>query len=752
MKYLKYCIYLLLTTMLTAACSDDYSEESGYKPSAQPCYLYVGQTNFSFPSYEAAGSDFNVMSSDMPWKFEGQDSWINLSPVSGNTDADVRLTVTENMSTDNGRTSIFKFVSTDEDFGFVTNMSVSQPAAEPYIRLSNRHVYLSASMATVTIDVEANVEWTVSENLMWVDAERNGSKLEITVYDNRNDIYGRNGRVYVSGGGVSVDIIVEQAAPNITCETSYIEVENTPSTVELKIKSDVWAWPRTSDSWIEVTPESGGGPGEFVLTVNIAANDNVDERTGYVYITSGPDSNIVIPVRQKGVYINTDVTSLSFAAKGESLSVNVSSNTSWKVTSCPDWITASPASGTGDARLTLTAADNPYTASRSGYVHLEQEGLNLDVTISVSQGGKTFEVNTEVLEFSDAAATKTVGIKTDGYWSAARSDDWIKLSPVSGTGDAELSVSVSENTYDDERIGLVTITMGDKTSEVAVRQTGKYFTVSDEVLQIGSTGGGVSISVATNDSWTAAFDGETAPDWLSLSATSGSGTAEITVTAADNPSVNSRSAALIVATPHGQSVRVIVSQAPRRLTVSASRVMLLSKGGTSVPVMVNTDGKYKIESEGDWFTVAAVEGGFTVTAGANPTDQNRTGNVIVSLTDLKEGSLKLIVPVVQTVSGATFLKTPYTPDSNWNFENGTLTLTLSGYGADEDWNQNVDAVLKVVMTGYTDDHNWNNTNYGAGTIGRTDFGEDKDHDKSHGTGGSVGRGDYGNDSDWNPQE
>lgn len=468
MKYLKYCIYLLLTTMLTAACSDDYSEESGYKPSVQPCYLYVGQTNFSFPSYEAAGSDFNVMSSDMPWKFEGQDSWINLSPVSGSTDADVRLTVTENMSIFNGRTSVFKFVSTDEDFGFVTNMSVSQPAAEPYITANASNLYFSPGASSQTVEVNSNLTWSVKSNDYWITAEKNGTNVVIKVDENATST-SRTGSVTVSGTTYvdystrtyRFNINVEQSWGNITSETSEIEVENTASTVEMAITADVSWNVTTASDWIEVTPADGPA-GTHVLTVNIAANDNVDERMGYIYVNfgSGSYSTISIPVRQKGVYINTDVTSLSFAAKGESLPVNVSSNTSWKVTSCPDWITASPASGTGDARLTLTAADNPYTASRSGYVHLEQEGLNLDVTISVSQGGKTFEVNTEVLEFSDAAATKTVGIKTDGYWSAERSDDWIKLSPVSGTGDAELSVSVSENTYDDERIGLVTITMG----------------------------------------------------------------------------------------------------------------------------------------------------------------------------------------------------------------------------------------------------------------------------------------------------
>lgn len=751
MKYLRYYTCLLLVTFLATACSDDFAEENGYMPATRPYYIYAERTYFSFGWAAASWERFRVSSIDTPWKFEGQAPWVSLSPVSGGDgDTYVTLTVSENKSVYDSRTSVFSLLSTDEAYGYNTSMSVSQPAAGPSIKVSQDELSFSAATATKTVEVEANVEWTATTSSSWVTLVRKGDKLEITVTENTG-YSSRSGYVYVTGGGVTSSIELNQTTGSVTSETTGIEVGNTPATVQLKINSET-AWSASaSDSWIEVTPESGKA-GDAVLTVNIAANDNVSDRTGYVYVSVGGYSKVSIPVRQKGLYIESDVTSLSFAATGEALLVNVSSNTSWTVASCPDWITPSPASGTGDGRLTLRAADNPYTTSRSGYVHLKQEGLSLDVAISVNQTGKTFEVNTDVLDFSDKAGTKTFNIKTDGSWSATTADGWITLSPVFGKGDAELSVSVGENTYDDERTGAVAITMGKETRNVAVRQVGKYFTVSDEALQIGSTGGSVSISVATNDRWTAAFDGGTTPDWLSLSAASGNGTAEITVTAADNPSVNSRSAALVVATPHGQSVRIVVSQAARRLSVAANRVMLLSKGGTSRLVEVDTDGKYKVEAQGGWFTVATAEGGFTVTAGPNTTGSNRTGSVLVSLTDLEEGTLQIVVPVVQTVSGATFLKVGYGTDTGWNFENGTLTLTLSGYGADEDWNAGTDAVFKVVRTGYTDDHNWNNTNYGAGTVGRTDFGADENHDKEHGKGGSVDREDYGGDSDWTPQE
>lgn len=735
--------------MLVVACSDDYSADNGYEPATRPYYLYAGSTYFSFYA-EASAETVYVESYETPWRFEGQASWVNLSPVSGNGDAYVVLSVAENRTVGESRTSVFNLHSTDENYGYMTEMSVSQAAASPSIVVDKDELYFTAAYSTQTIEVESNVDWSVSNSLYWVTLECKGTKLEVTVNENTGS-YGRSGSFYVNGNGISRRIYINQTTPSISSETKEIEVENTPSTVKLKMNSEVSWRATTSDSWIEVTPESNDG-GEYELTVNIAANDNVSERTGYVYLNIGGYPKVTIPVRQKGLYISADVTSLSFAAVGEDMPVNVSSNTSWAVASKPDWITPSPASGKGNARLTLRADANPYTTARSGYVHLKQEGVNLDVSIRVSQAGCKFDLGTEVLDFSDVAATKTVGIQTEGSWSAVTSDDWITLSPVSGTGNADLSVSVSENIYDDERTGKVAITMGDKTKDVTVHQTGKYFTVSDEVLQIGSTGGAVSISVSTNDNWTAAFDGETTPDWLSLSATSGNGTAEITVTASDNPSVNSRSAALIVATPHGQSVRVIVSQAARRLTVSANRVMLLSKGGTSAFIEVDTDGKYKVEADTDWFTVSTAEEGFTVTAGPNTTDNNRTGHVTVSLTDLEEGSLQLVIPVIQTVEGATFLKTGYGNDADWSFNNGTLTLIMTGFGADEDWNQGVDGVLRVVRTGYTDDHNWNNTNYGSGNIGRTDFGDDRNHDTDYGAGGNVDRDDYGNDSDWNPKE
>ena len=55
--------------------------------------------------------------------------------------------------------------------------------------------------------------------------------------------------------------------------------------------------------------------------------------------------------------LSVNPLSIEFPKAGKSQKVTVSSNVAWEVT-CPEWITCSPSSGTGNAEVTVTAAQN----------------------------------------------------------------------------------------------------------------------------------------------------------------------------------------------------------------------------------------------------------------------------------------------------------------------------------------------------------------------------------------------------------
>jgi mannan endo-1,4-beta-mannosidase len=78
-------------------------------------------------------------------------------------------------------------------------------------------------------------------------------------------------------------------------------------------------------------------------------------------------------------------TTLSFAAGAGNASVAVNSNVSWSVTDNANWLTVSPAAGSGNGNFTASATANTGTASRSAVITVS--GGSLSRTIQVTQSG-----------------------------------------------------------------------------------------------------------------------------------------------------------------------------------------------------------------------------------------------------------------------------------------------------------------------------------------------------------------------------
>ena len=722
----KHLIYIV-GTLLLMGCSEQYDENLGLSPTLKPRYISVTPTSLTYSSAKGSQS-LNVTSAQTPWKMENSITWLTLSPTSGEASSSVAADVTENVSGDEARTGIFYLKANVEDFNRETPISVTQSGATPVITLSKSEFDIPGTPTTETVTVSSNCSWSVSSSADWLVATQNKDEISLAAKSNESDDY-RTATVSVVHSGttnVTKNITVRQAPASISASTESLVFNNTASSVEVTITSEANWTATTSDSWIEIAPTSGTA-GSTTMKVSVSPNTSVNERTGYVIVSIGGIQRIQIPLRQRGIYIETNKTELAFKAAGGSLDLSVLSNTTWEVTSAPSWVTVSPTSGEGDGKVKVTAQENPNTANRSGVMHITQSGLNIDVAITVTQEGKSFDINTTVLNFNDKQETQTVQITTDGTWSARTDATWITLSPQSGTGNANLSVSVSENTSDDERTGEVIVTMGDRTANIAVVQKGKYFTVSNNLLTYTSKGGVLNVSITTNDKWTAKVQGNS--DWLKLSSTSGSGDIEVKVTAADNPSVKSRSDTIIFATTHDQSVRVVVRQDARYLRVDTRELLFYAKGGTSEAITITTDGKYTITCSDTWITVKESGSTFTVTTSENKTIDARTGHVTIALTDLKEGTLALTLTVTQLNYGGSFLTQGYGEDIDYD-DRGKIsgTLTITSFGSDSNYDDKKTGNVTLTVSNYQSDTNWDDKGNSKVTVTVSEYKNDIDYD------------------------
>lgn len=724
-----------------------YDEALGLYPTLTPRYMTVTPTALSYSALPSSKS-LQVTSTETPWEIENEIDWISTSPTSGSSSASVNVGVTENKSGDDARTGIFYLKSNVSDWKYETPISVTQAGATPIISLSKSEIDFAGTPNSETITVTANCSWSASSSANWltVSQKDNTITLAVTANESNSNRTGTISVVHYGTTNASQKITVRQVPASINASTESLVFNNTASSVNVTINAEASWTTSSSASWIDISPASGES-GTSTMKVSVSPNTSTSERSGYVNLSIGGSQRIQIPIRQRGIYIETEQTELSFNAAGGSQNLSVLSNTNWTVSSAPSWITVSPSQGEGDGSVKVTASDNPYTTNRSGVIHLTQTGLSIDVAVSVSQAGKTFNVNTTVLNFEDKQSTQTIDIQTDGTWTASASESWITISPTSNSSNSTLSVTVSENTSDNERSGQIVVVMADKSATINVVQKGKYFTVSNNLLTYTSKGGVIDVSISTNDSWSAKVeDGST---WLTLSKTSGTGNVDVKVTASDNASVNSRTATLIFETTHNQKVRVVVTQDARYLRVDTREVLFYSKGGTSEAITVSTDGTYSVTTPQSWLSITQSANTFTITASENSGTDTRFGKIVIALTDLQEGTYSLTLDVTQLNYGGSFLRKDYDDDHNWdNMGNSTGSLTITGFGSDKNYDTNTASGTTLSISGYQSDKNWDNSSSSGVTVSITGYSSDKNYDTTKSSSGTISKKEYGTDYNW----
>lgn len=700
---------MLALLAVLAGCSDTgVISLEYYTPALNARFLRVYENEFFFPAENAETYGLYVESYDTPWGFTEVMDWLTLSQQNGNTSADVEMSVIDNPSGDSDRLGVFYLESEAEDWAFSMPLSVYQSAAEPYAVPEMDELYTSGYASATELMVEGNCSWSFESSKTWISAIRNEDGKSMTVYVDENATgSSRSGYLWIVYEGKTLaSIWVYQSAAQVSVATKTLAFENTAGTYELKLTSEASWTAETSNSWIQVSPASGKA-GESTIKISAVTNTGVSDRSGYVYIYIGGYIKASIPVTQRGLYLDWDASSLSFSSEEEEKTIRITSNTSWSVSVFPSWMSVSPTSGTGSQDVRIKVADNPEITSRTAKITLSQPGLSINSDLYVTQKGKTFQYGSSSIECSDKAQDIKVKVTTTGKWSAVSNDSWISVSPASTTGSADLIISVEENDEDGIRSGSVTLTIGNTSYSISVIQSGKYFMIDYGMAMFGSTGAELAVEISTNDSWTAEVENN--DPWITLSQSSGTGNASFVATIADNPSVSSRSTMIVFTSGYGKSLKIQVNQAARYMTVDRRSVTFFASGGTSEDIQVSTDGKYSITCPDSWLSITEKEHDmFNVTASENTSKEMRQGTVTIKMTDLKEGSYQIDLPVLQAAQLASFVIQGYGDDMNWDLGTGSgATFTITGYGTDKNWDSCLSGNgLKVTITGYDEDINW----------------------------------------------
>ena len=150
---------------------------------------------------------------------------------------------------------------------------------------------------------------------------------------------------------------------------------------------------------------------------------------------------------------------------------DILSNIGWTLTSDQSWLNVSSLSGFGNSTITVTAMENRLMSPRTALIKVSGAGMNDQIITVIQQaGGMSYlMVSPDNLPISDSAGTETIDINSNVSWKVVCDQSWLTVSNSSGTGSAQITLSVLSNSGLTDRIANVTVSatgLPDKTVKV----------------------------------------------------------------------------------------------------------------------------------------------------------------------------------------------------------------------------------------------------------------------------------------------
>lgn len=484
-------------------------------------------------------------------------------------------------------------------------------------------------IASVTIP--SGCVWTAASNTAWISvtsgAGPNSSGNGGVTYavSANTSTAPRTGTLTIAG----LTLTVAQAGTcDISVSPSSVSSGSDASSGSVTVTAaSACSWTATSSvSWLTVT-SGGTGSGDGIVQYAMAANTSNTARTGSLTI-GGRVFSVTQAAPLCSVVLSTTSVSLTSAPAFRSVNVGTGSGCAWTATSSVAWITiASGASGTGNGAIAYSVAANTSTTPRTGTITVGGESL----TVTQAGAACSYSLTPTSISISAAGTAGAIDVSSSPgcAWTASSSVSWITIgSGSSGDGDGTVQYTVAPNTASFSRVGTLVVAGRSFTVSQAGSTCTSSLTSTGVSVGPAATSAAVGILMSAECSWTAS----PSVGWISVvGASTGTGSATVSLAIAQNTSSASRSGSVAIA---GRTYTVTQSGA---CTYSTTPTGVNVNGGSTTSSVWVTAGlgcSWTAQSPVSWITLSTSGGsgagivGLTITP--NPTSSPRSATLTIA--------------------------------------------------------------------------------------------------------------------------
>ena len=282
-----------------------------------------------------------------------------------------------------------------------------------------------------------------------------------------------------------------------------------------------------------------------------------------------------------------------------------------------------------------------------------------------------------------------IGLRSNGEWTIKSTAEWITISPMSGNGDATLTLSAEANTTGEPRMAEVRAITKDNASVLTLTQgfsePEKYVKVMPNEILCDSEGGEFVVMLSANVNWSVST-----PTWIKCLPSEGSGDARITITIdpIDSDMHESREVDVVFGNSNVfEKVHVVQTVAPvLDIELAPNNLQFVCTGETKT-MTVTTEDSWMASVEDDWVSLSQTEGQgdaeISVTVGENPIYLNRVSIVVFTTA----GNVQKVLTILQEATPNPHFLEVSPREIAFGKEGGENEITIS---CDADWEFDLD--------------------------------------------------------------
>ena len=247
----------------------------------------------------------------------------------------------------------------------------------------------------------------------------------------------------------------------------------TETSCSVKLSADC-AWEVTSvenGGWDDFSVFPLSGEGSSILVISSEVNHQSTDRTATFIIQTegGLRQKVTVYQTKSGADLSINQEAFSFDDKEGTQTLTVKCNTNWEIVGMTgiDWLeVGQTAGGEGEFEIPIKVKEIFDDAERSAMLTVSAGNVGDNkFDIRITQSGKAqiaLSLSTYALPVAAAGDTQTVTVTSDGAWNAAvpASIGWVHISPSSGVGNGEITVTCDPNATYQERLTVLTVTAG----------------------------------------------------------------------------------------------------------------------------------------------------------------------------------------------------------------------------------------------------------------------------------------------------